>query len=135
MLLKPAAKAKANRKLTVAEATSKILTDLGVGADGSDDDDDDDDDGNDDDSEVVKKKKQAKSKAKAKAKSKAKAKKAPAAKAKVIKKKVAATIGNETSRKQVRCRAADGSSFSISYKKAGGEAKALAKAKKWLSEQ
>ena len=134
-----AAKADGTRKLTIAEATVKIMKDLGGDAADSDDEEENDDD---DDGVVVKGKGKTKvegTKAKKapKAQSKAKAKKAPTAKvtAKVIKKKVSASIGNETSRQQVRCRAADGSSFSISYKKVGGEAKALQKAKKWLDEQ
>ena len=140
-----ATKAQGKRKLTVEEATASILTDLGIGARGSDAEDDSDDD--DDEGGAVKKSKKAKSKANAKAraksavakaKAKATAKKAPLVKAKAkapAKKDVSATIANEASRKQFRCRAADGSSFSISYKKAGGEAKALAEAKKWLSKQ
>jgi hypothetical protein len=127
------------KKLSVIQATKAILK----GINGNADTDDDDEDGESDDGAKKKKKtgKTASSKkAAAKKKVAAVPKKAAAPKKAAEKKKVAKAtftpqVADEASRSQVRCRAADGSSFSFSYGKHGGKKGAMAKARAWLADQ
>ena len=128
------------KKLSVIEATKAILK----GINGDSDSDDDDEDGDSHDGAKKKNKKGKTAAAKKAAAKKVAGKSMKVAKAApkkaVEKKKVAKAtftpqISDEASRSQVRCRAADGSSFSFSYGKHGGKKGAMAKARAWLADQ
>jgi hypothetical protein len=133
----------AKRKLTVAEATTAILK----GIRGTKDDDESGDESSDvlnEEGDALPKRKKTAAKGKAKTKGKAAVLRRPCSaeggKAVVLKKPAAAEVAtafvtDERSRKQVRCRCADGTSFSFAYKKYGGQKGALAKARRWLEEQ
>ena len=125
------------KKLSVTEATNAILKGISGDVDTETDEDSD---------AWTKKKKAKKAAAKKKAvksmkvaavpaKKAAAPKKAAAKKKKAAKTTVTPQISDEVSRSQVRCRAADGSSFSFSYEKHGGKKGAMAKARAWLADQ